>query len=101
METPFNPYEPPATEFSPPHAPDLIRLPAPCRQCGSLEARRIASTWWGGTDMTRRLHHVECLLCHRRFNAKTGRSNRFAIALYTILPIALLVAIAVVLHLLP
>ena len=61
------------------------RRPVPCPQCHAQEEPRpIGFTWWGGLIGPKLLHHVECPRCGTRFNARTGRSNDTAIAIYMI-----------------
>jgi hypothetical protein len=40
-------------------------------------------------------HHVKCRQCGAGFNAKTGRSNNTAILIYTLVTLAICIAIVV------
>lgn len=42
----------------------------------------VGFTWWGGLIGGRLLHHVRCGGCGNHYNAKTGKPNTVAIAIY-------------------
>lgn len=44
----------------------------------------VGFTWWGGLIGSKIINHVECPMCHARFNGKTGQDNTGAIAIYMI-----------------
>jgi hypothetical protein len=72
-----NPYEPPKG-LAAPVAVERGRCPA----CGGRDLRAPGFTWWGGAVGPKLLHHTVCKQCRFAFNAKTGRSNQAAIAIY-------------------
>lgn len=53
-----------------------------CPGCESREASSVTFTWWGGVLGPRLLSHVRCRNCGAQYNAKTGRPNTTAIAVY-------------------
>jgi len=42
----------------------------------------IKFTGWGGVIGPKMFHHVQCMQCSKTYNAKTGKSNDTAIAIY-------------------
>jgi hypothetical protein len=44
----------------------------------------VGFTWWGGLIGSKIINHVECPMCHSRFNGKTGGDNTGAIAIYMV-----------------
>lgn len=67
-----------------------------CPRCHAEdEPRPVGFTWWGGVLGPKLLRHVECPGCRARFNARTGRSNGAAIALYLIVVGALAAALMI------
>lgn len=55
-----------------------------CPRCGSDHITAPSFTWWGGVLGPKLLDHRVCQQCRFGFNAKTGRSNTAAIAIYTV-----------------
>ncbi len=59
----------------------MIETPG-CPSCGARDAAPVSFTWWGGFVGPKLLNHVQCSQCGSGYNAKTGRSNNTAIAVY-------------------
>lgn len=70
--------------------------PGICPHCGAPEHAPVTFSWWGGLLGPKLLHHVKCLRCGKTFNARTGRTNDTAIAIYlavgVVISVGLLVA---------
>lgn len=68
---------------------------AHCPRCSSASLTKPSFTWWGGLIGPRLFNHTVCGGCSFGYNAKTGRSNRTAIAIYLALGAALAIALVV------
>ena len=68
---------------------------APCPKCGSTEADKVGFTWWGGVLGPRLLSHVKCRQCGTGYNGKTGKSNTPAILIYSLVVLAIVIAVLV------
>lgn len=55
---------------------------APCPKCQGTNATPVGVTWWGGALGAKLLNHVECTVCGKKYNGKTGKSNSLAIGIY-------------------
>lgn len=53
-----------------------------CPTCQSPNIRKAGFTWWGGMLGPVLFNHTICNSCGFSFNAKTGKSNNTAIAIY-------------------
>jgi hypothetical protein len=53
-----------------------------CRQ--EVMPMPVGFTWWGGLIGSKIINHVECPMCHSRFNGRTGADNTGAIAIYMV-----------------
>ncbi len=62
---------------------------APCPKCGAEESNKVGFTWWGGVLGPALLSHVRCGQCGTAYNGKTGQSNTGAIAIYTVVVLAI------------
>jgi hypothetical protein len=82
-----NPYSAPTTSPSKVYSGDT------CPQCKGTNVRAPKFTWWGGLLGPKVFHHRVCDSCGFAFNAKTGRSNKRAVAIYAGAGIALGVVI--------
>jgi hypothetical protein len=71
-----NPYAPPNAPI--PHGSML----PPCPQCRGYNVHQPAFTWWGGVLGPKLFKHTVCRQCGFGYNARTGKSNNTAIALY-------------------
>jgi hypothetical protein len=76
-----NPYAPPQQPIEP-AIPAGAKRCAPCPSCGSVYAKPITFTWWGGLVGPKLFSHVACYQCNTAYNGKTGKSNNTAIAIY-------------------
>jgi hypothetical protein len=80
-----NPWgQPPQNPYQAPNAPTPG---APwtglgCPRCGSAYTHQPTFTWWGGILGPKLLNHTICNGCHLGFNARTGKDNTGAIAIY-------------------
>jgi hypothetical protein len=84
-----------------PKAPPHAEVPSGdrCPKCGSTNVRAPKFTWWGGALGPRLFHHRVCDACRFTFNAKTGRSNKGPVFVYTGVGVAIGIAIgAGILH---
>ncbi len=68
---------------------------APCPKCQSSDAQKVSFTWWGGLVGPRLLKHVKCNRCGATFNGKTGQSNTTNIIIYTVVLLAIAIALGV------
>lgn len=53
-----------------------------CPHCGSTYLTKPSFTWWGGLIGPKLFNHTVCGGCGFAYNAKTGKSNSTAIAIY-------------------
>jgi hypothetical protein len=67
--------------------------PAPCPSCGQSNASKVGFTWWGGAIGPAMLNHVKCLACGTEYNAKSGQSNTMGIIIYSVVIIAVFLAL--------
>ena len=56
----------------------------PCPKCGSIDAKKVSFTWWGGALGPRLFNLVKCNSCGTEYNAKTGKPNRQNMILYLV-----------------
>lgn len=61
-----------------------------CPSCGSLDARKVPFTWWGGVLGPALFTHVRCQACGTQYNGKTGLSNDTAIGVIVMTAVILL-----------
>lgn len=56
-----------------------------CPKCSNdVMPQPVGFTWWGGLIGSKIINHVECPMCHARFNGRTGGDNSGAIAIYMV-----------------
>jgi len=67
-----------------------------CPRCGSSDIKKVTYTWWGGAVGPRLLNHVKCNSCGMAYNGKTGQSNTTAIVIYSVVALAIALALCVV-----
>ncbi|MEW6212576.1 MAG: hypothetical protein AB1631_29895 [Acidobacteriota bacterium] len=68
---------------------------APCPKCQSDAAEKVGFTWWGGLIGPRLLNHVKCNRCGATYNGKTGQSNTTGIIIYTVVLLAIAIALGI------
>ncbi len=71
---------------------------APCPNCGSTSATKVGWTWWGGALGPVLLKLVQCTNCKTQYNGKTGKSNKNAILIYSIVGIAIAISLCVLIN---
>ena len=92
-----NPYHPPKTDQpgAPTQPPPQQAGPGVCPSCHSGDYKALKFTWWGGALGPKLFNHVKCNHCGTTFNAKTGKSNNTAIAIYSVVVTAIVIAVVV------
>lgn len=60
-----------------------------CPVCSSQRVLPVKYTFWGGFIGPKLLHHTKCNDCGYTYNRKTRESNEKAIAIYTMVFLAL------------
>jgi hypothetical protein len=73
-------------------AADGARI-ACCPRCRSSNLHAPRFTWWGGPIGPHAFHHRVCRACGLGFDARTGRSNRTKIVVYTMVMFVLVLVI--------
>ena len=86
-----NPYAPPQAPIQP-GGYALAGGPT-CPRCQSPNVHRPAFTWWGGVLGPKLFNHMQCRNCNFGFNAKSGKSNGPAIAIYMGVGVAIALAL--------
>jgi len=82
----MSPYAPPQVQ---PFASPYTAMGTSCPRCQGANLHRPGFTWWGGIIGPKLLNHTVCGGCGFGFNAKTGKSNQTAIAIYLGVGVAL------------
>lgn len=73
----------PMNPYGQPFGPQFAAPPGmACPKCNSPNIYKPTFTWWGGMVGPAILSHRVCRQCSFSFNAKTGKSNNGAIAIY-------------------
>jgi uncharacterized protein (DUF983 family) len=72
---------------------NLARQFAPCPKCQQSNARQMSFTWWGGLIGPKILTHVKCQTCGATFNGKSGKDNTTNIIIYSVVVIAIGIAL--------
>ncbi len=71
---------------------------APCPNCGGTNATKIGFTWWGGALGPSLLKLVQCNTCKTQYNGKTGKSNRTAIIVYSVIGIVIMISLCILIN---
>lgn len=68
-----------------------------CPGCGSSNIKKVTYSWWGGALGPRLLNHAKCNDCGMAYNGKTGQSNTTGIVIYSLVVLAIALALCGVL----
>jgi len=96
-----NPYgQPPPNPYQPPQAPSPGGPGAwtglGCPRCGSAYTQQPTFTWWGGLIGPKLLNHTVCNQCGLGFNARSGKDNTTAIAIYFAVVFSIVIFLVIV-----